>query len=219
MVPPAPMLEWKELMEFAFISEFELLKHSRSHQDITTELWASPLNREMTTKYYKILRAREELNRVNIEASRLRTSIRDEHNLFHHHIQRLTVSNPFLAHALQQMYNTRHRVNTTHNIRLDKLEALRGYSGRRGAGIRKNMNTASTPSLGQDAMQDDEERHVREMSTTGDESSDGEGDGDGDEDRDGDGDGEMDEDIAGEVGDLAAAFSADLRVDDGPNST
>ena len=73
MEPPAPALDWHQLMEYSFISEFELLKYSRPHQDITVEPWAVPTNRKVTTKYFKILQAHEEVTHVNIEMRRLCT--------------------------------------------------------------------------------------------------------------------------------------------------
>ena len=51
---PALILQWRYLMEYSFISEFELLKHAHSHCDITTEPWALPLNHEMALKHHKI---------------------------------------------------------------------------------------------------------------------------------------------------------------------
>ena len=65
---PAPILQWRHLMEYSFISEFELLKHAHSHCDITTEPWVLPLNHEMALKHYKINRAHEEMHRIHYEA-------------------------------------------------------------------------------------------------------------------------------------------------------
>jgi hypothetical protein len=136
MNPPAPLLEWKQLMDYTFVSEFELLKHSHSHQDITREPWAIPSNREMTTKYFKIVRAREEIVRVNIEVRRLHTSIRDEHIMYEQNITRLQESSPLLAAEIQNQYATRRRINTTHILRIGAIEALPGFSGICGPGIR-----------------------------------------------------------------------------------
>lgn len=136
---PAPTLEWKQLMDYSFISEFELLRHSRSHQDITTQAWTVPANREMTNKHFKILWAREEIQRVNIEMHRLRTFIRDEHCMFEEHITRLHESDPLLAAEIQVCSDWRSRVNIAHTRRLDKIEALRGFTGIRGPGTRRGI--------------------------------------------------------------------------------
>ncbi|KAF7984930.1 hypothetical protein HWV62_9841 [Athelia sp. TMB] len=136
MEPAAPLLEWKQLMDYAFVSEFELLKHRHSHINIIREPWAEPGNREMTTKYYKLRGARVEIIRCNIEARRLATSIRDEHTHFDTTIQHLRDSDPLLASALQQQYDTRRRVNIAHLARLEELYNLSGFSGLRGCGVR-----------------------------------------------------------------------------------
>lgn len=139
MNPPAPQLQWKQLMEYTFISEFELLKHAHSHQNISVEPWAIPLNREMAIKHHKIKRAYEEIDRINHEAPRLRASIHNEHNVYQHHIGRLLDSDPnsTLARELQRMYSARQRVNSNHIERLNALEALVGYTGKRGLSTRK----------------------------------------------------------------------------------
>lgn len=124
-------------MEYGFISEFELLRNSRSHQDITREPWTIAAYREITNKYFKVLRAREEIKRVNIEMCRLRTSIRDEHLFFQSHIARLRETEPWLAAEIQVQYNWRARLNVGHTAVLDRIEALSGFTGTPGAGTRR----------------------------------------------------------------------------------
>ncbi|TFY75526.1 hypothetical protein EWM64_g8487 [Hericium alpestre] len=34
--PPAPALEWKDVVNYTFVSEFDLLRHSYSRTDITS---------------------------------------------------------------------------------------------------------------------------------------------------------------------------------------
>lgn len=136
MEPPAPILEWKQLMDYAFVSEFELLKHRHSHANISREPWAEPGNREMTTKYFKLRGARVEIVRCKVEARRLATSIRDEHLHYETTIRRVQESSPVLSSALQQEYNTRRRVNFEHLVRLEALYNLPGFSDVRGCGVR-----------------------------------------------------------------------------------
>lgn len=123
-------------MDYAFVSEFELLKHRHSHVNIIHEPWAEPGNREMTTKFYKLRGARVEIIRCNVEARRLATSIRDEHLHYETTIQHVQATSPLLASALQQQYDTRRRVNFTHLVRLEELYALAGFSGLSGCGVR-----------------------------------------------------------------------------------
>lgn len=128
MDPPAPILQWKQ-MEYSFISEFELLKHAHLHRDITTELWAVPLNREMVLKHHKINRAHEEIHRVHYGAPRLCTSIRTEGILYTHHIGCLLESDPPLASELTRLWVAQRQVNGTHTKHLDTLELIPGYTG------------------------------------------------------------------------------------------
>ncbi|KZT26423.1 hypothetical protein NEOLEDRAFT_1198259 [Neolentinus lepideus HHB14362 ss-1] len=61
MNPPAPILQWKDLVSYSFVAEFDLLKHSYSMRDVTSSPWTVPANREVMSKYFKILRAKEEV--------------------------------------------------------------------------------------------------------------------------------------------------------------
>lgn len=201
MDPPAPRLEWKQLMEYTFISEFELLKHAGSHRDITTEPWASPINREMTTKHFKIIRAHEEVTRLNIEAHRLRTSIRDEHQTFEHSIAQTRESDPSLAFKIQRLYNVRRRVNITHSRVLDDIDALPGFSGIRGPGVRCNIDVDHLQlPVELPADCNAEEDNWRQGDDTG----------AGDV-----GNGEPDDKIAEQLIDLTEAFAGNMRLVDG----
>lgn len=136
MDPPAPHLGWAELVDYTFIAEFELLKYSSSFRDITAEPWAVPGNREMTTKYFKLVGAYAELHRCNYETRRLRTSIRDEQQDYIGHIARVQPSDPDLASEIQQQANSRTRVHAYILLRLNAIEDIKEFSGARGCGVR-----------------------------------------------------------------------------------
>lgn len=205
MDPPAPILQWKQLMEYSFISEFELLKHAHSHRNISTEPWALPLNREMALKYHKIKRAYEEIIRVNIEAPRLRTSIRDEHQLYTHHINRLLESDPALSSELHRIFAVRRRVNATHIQHLDTLEALPGYSGRRGPGIRRGASSFADSVESREEMTTHDEVSADDVWRQG--RTDGSSMGHIEQDA-------PDDEISEGLLDLTEQFSADLRLVD-----
>jgi hypothetical protein len=136
MVPPAPILHWKQIVDYGFLSEFELLKHPYSHQDISEEPWAIPANREIAVKYFKIIGARTEIKRLNLEVRRLRTSVLDENAYLEHQVSHLMTLDPLLAHEVQEYQKRRMRVNAVHLLRLDVIENLPGFSGIRGRGLR-----------------------------------------------------------------------------------
>lgn len=68
-----PTLTWKEVVDYGFLAEFDLLRHSRN--DIRDRKWAQPAYREATIKYLTLCRAREELQRLDVEVRRLFTAI------------------------------------------------------------------------------------------------------------------------------------------------
>ncbi|KAG0692208.1 hypothetical protein DFH29DRAFT_1009118 [Suillus ampliporus] len=57
--PQRPALQYSEVTSYAALGEFDILKHSR--HDILTKPWNNPTHREMAIKYFKILRACEEI--------------------------------------------------------------------------------------------------------------------------------------------------------------
>ena len=78
MNPPVLTLDWKNIVNYAFVSEFEILQHSYSRANIASHPWILPANREISSSYFKVLRAHEELHRLNVEIWRLHTAIYDE---------------------------------------------------------------------------------------------------------------------------------------------
>lgn len=129
MRPPAPTLAWKDVVTYSFVAEFELLKLSYSHQDITTLLWVSPVNREGAAKFHKVKRAKEELVRANIEIRRLATSIADERPRWLACIASTADTDPALSKQIHAVYATRQRVNAVHLGRLQTIARLPGFTG------------------------------------------------------------------------------------------
>ena len=68
LTPPRPSLSWRQIIDYSFLGEFDLLRHSRV--DIRNQPW-KVTRREATVKYFKLCRAEEELTRLNIEIRRL----------------------------------------------------------------------------------------------------------------------------------------------------
>jgi hypothetical protein len=74
--PLRPPLSWDEAVEYVFLSDFDLLRDTR--QDIRKRPWATPAGHLAMDDYFKLLRAKEEILRLNIEIPRLATYMRDE---------------------------------------------------------------------------------------------------------------------------------------------
>lgn len=132
LTPPRPTLDWKQLMEYSVLSEFDLLRYSRD--DIRAKDWTQPAHREATVKFFQIQRSKEEIVRLNVEVLRLRTWIHDETILVERVLTVLDAENPPLAVQLRKWWKQRHAVNAVHIGRLDSIERLVGFSGTRGVG-------------------------------------------------------------------------------------
>ncbi|KAF8578460.1 hypothetical protein K439DRAFT_1638825 [Ramaria rubella] len=117
--PPQPPLDWKTVVEFTFLAEFDLLRFGR--QDIRNEQWASPGIREATTSYFKLQWAREELIRCNIEVQQLGTFIHDECIDMLVHIECVQMTNPTLAYHIRRHWELRVAVNHVHDYRLSQI--------------------------------------------------------------------------------------------------
>ncbi|KAJ7028794.1 hypothetical protein C8F04DRAFT_1289423 [Mycena alexandri] len=77
----APMMDadpltWEEVVEYTFLSQFDILRDGR--YDIRMYPWAKPSGRVAMDQYFKIERANEEIPRLNIEIRRVITHARDE---------------------------------------------------------------------------------------------------------------------------------------------
>ncbi|KAF6743091.1 hypothetical protein DFP72DRAFT_1080863 [Ephemerocybe angulata] len=82
MKPRRQNLSWDQVVEYAFLADFDLLRDSR--QDVRTRPWAQPGPRSIMHQHFKITRAREEIRRLNIEIRRLVTHIQDERAFLQH---------------------------------------------------------------------------------------------------------------------------------------
>ena len=117
--------------------EFDLLRHSRT--DIRDEAWTRPAQREATVKYFRLLRAREEIVRVNVELRRLHTFIHDEELQMREAIQGLSSETSILmSHLvleLQRCWKSRSAINALHKLRIHQIIAMPGFSGVRDIGV------------------------------------------------------------------------------------
>jgi hypothetical protein len=90
-------------------------------------------------KFQHYIRALEEIDHLNVEVRRLRTSMHDEADKFAETIQSLRLTDPPLGAELQKQWKLRSAVNSVHSDRLDRIEGLYGFSGVRGVGVREGQ--------------------------------------------------------------------------------
>jgi hypothetical protein len=131
--PPRTTLKWDEVVEYAFLSDFDLLRDTR--QDIRSRPWATPAGRLALDTHYKILRAREELERLNIEVQRVATHIRDEDLCLRAQENALRPTNPHLAYQVAAYRLVRGRFNSHHIRRLKQIADLSGFTGKASVGV------------------------------------------------------------------------------------
>ncbi|KAG1849410.1 hypothetical protein F4604DRAFT_1687444 [Suillus subluteus] len=114
--PPRPTLEYHEVASYAWL-------------DLLSKPWASKTNREVAAKYFKVVRAREELTRLNVEVVWLHAWVDDEDAHLSSVAQSLSETNPTLAYEIQCRFEERRRVNNIHCTRLEAIYDLPGYNG------------------------------------------------------------------------------------------
>ncbi|KAG2108835.1 hypothetical protein BD769DRAFT_1630507 [Suillus cothurnatus] len=157
-MPPRDMLKFSEVASYAWLGEFEMLKHSRC--EILDKPWVSKANREVAGKYFRIVRAREEIHRLNIEISRLQTWVDTEDARLLEISTALTTTNTLLASEIQMRYEEHRRMNNLHRIRLQAIYNLHGYSGdsvEQGNGLDEDQPAVLEELRGADLIEVDED--------------------------------------------------------------
>ncbi|KAG2107568.1 hypothetical protein BD769DRAFT_1630595 [Suillus cothurnatus] len=118
--PQRPMLQYSEVMSYAALSEFEILKCSC--YDILAKPWSNGTHREMANKYFKIIRAQEEITRLN-------AWVDTEDSDIERMATELDSTDTLLAAELQLLFNRQHRINDVHRNHLACIYSLPGYTG------------------------------------------------------------------------------------------
>lgn len=130
LTPPRKQLKPAEVLNMVFLAQFDELRYARPGDDPSSEPWAKPESRVLTDKYFELLRAKEEVVRLNVEWKRLQTWMSDEKRLYLATIRSLRSGNQhLLASTLQDRWT---KVNQSHSIIrywLRKTQILAGFSG------------------------------------------------------------------------------------------
>ncbi|KAI6025410.1 hypothetical protein BKA83DRAFT_4492152 [Pisolithus microcarpus] len=127
MNPPRCQLHWDEVVEYAFLSEFDLLRDSR--QDVSQQPWTTPAARLMMDWYFKKCRALEEVQCLNIEIRHFITYIQDEDRYLHRCEEQLRATHGPLAHQISIRRNVHGCFDTLHLKHLYNISQLRGFNG------------------------------------------------------------------------------------------
>jgi hypothetical protein len=127
-MPPRPRLEYSEVVEYCNFSEFEILKHS--DHDLLSKDWTLLANRQAANKYFKLERAKEEVQRCNIEVARLQAWVDTDDAEMSRAVAAHEHDPPFAAH-LKVLEVRRRQTNDRIRARLQQIYGLPGYSGPR----------------------------------------------------------------------------------------
>ncbi|KAG1753439.1 hypothetical protein EDB19DRAFT_1903100 [Suillus lakei] len=125
--PRRPTLQYSEVVSYVVLGEFDLLKYSQ--HNILTKPWANPTHHEMVVKHFKVLRAREEIIRLNVEIHRLQAWVVTEDANIERAAADLESTNGLLTAELQMLARCHHRINNVHRERLMHTYHLEGYTG------------------------------------------------------------------------------------------
>ena len=144
MVPPRRQLRWDEVVEYTFLSEFNLLRDTR--QDVSHRPWTTPAGRQAMDSYFKRHRAEEEIAQLNIEIHRLVTYIRDEEHYLQACEDALKVQHPGLAHQISVKRNIHGHFHRSHIQTLHTISQLPGFSEMLSPGQSKRMGLGESGS-------------------------------------------------------------------------
>ena len=125
--PPRPVLQYSEVLSYAALGDFDLLKHSRHH--VLARPWSNTMHCQMAVKYFKLLRAHEEINWLNVEVRRLQAWVDNETTEIQRIATEISAQNPLLSTELRALFNHQQRVNNQHQLWLQRIYDLEGYSG------------------------------------------------------------------------------------------
>ncbi len=132
--PPRVQLGWNDIMEMASLAEFDLLRDAR--EDVREYPWAQRLHRQAMSFHFNVKRAREEVDRLNVEIPRLFTYMVDRHYDLKAAIASAKETNPALAYELELRWDYEDRVSTRIAARLYETSQLVGFTGTLAAGHR-----------------------------------------------------------------------------------
>ena len=121
LVPPAPQLSWKQIANYTFLAEFDILRLRLHLQD---EPWVKPAHREATVKYFKMCQSREELICLHVEIQQLQVAIQNEAMQTQQVLKNLATENPSLYAELSCRWKLCLSINDIH---LQQLAGIKKY--------------------------------------------------------------------------------------------
>ncbi|KAI5985962.1 hypothetical protein EDD15DRAFT_2175409 [Pisolithus albus] len=125
--PPRQTLRWEQVVEYAFLANFDLLRDTR--EDISQRPWVHPTARFAMDTYFKMRRSEEEIACLNIEIRRVVMYMRDEDCFLRMCEEKIGNIYPALAHQVSRRRKLHSQFNGSHLKRLHDIAMLPGFSG------------------------------------------------------------------------------------------
>lgn len=168
LYPDRDPLKWDEVVQYASLADFDILRDAR--QDISERPWASSAGRIVMDQYFKLKRAEEEIQRLNVEIPRLVTYMIDEDEFLREREEATALVDSGLAYQIRLYRLERSRYTTLHMQRLRSLARLPGFTGnlRPGqslkplGGVRRGVDRMEAEGDGWDDEHEDEVDEVEE---------------------------------------------------------
>ncbi|KAF9254307.1 hypothetical protein L218DRAFT_975891 [Marasmius fiardii PR-910] len=106
-------ISWKEIVNAAFLSEFNLLDNTKDN--VRSRPWTSPANQELSTTFFKLIQAEETFDYFHTKIQSLVTYIKEESR------------DPLLAYQINQDGLERGCFNAQHMMWLQKIPHLQRF--------------------------------------------------------------------------------------------
>lgn len=141
---PRQTLKWEEVVEYAFLANFDLL--CDSCDDVSQCPWAMPSVHQATNLYFKMCHAREEITQLNIEVRHLATYLCDEEHYLCKCQRQVEALHSVLAHQFNLWCQVRSQFNLHHLQHLQDIANLPEFSGTISPGVCTFSNTGDSTS-------------------------------------------------------------------------
>ncbi|KAJ7104590.1 hypothetical protein C8R43DRAFT_1092224 [Mycena crocata] len=170
--PPMPQLSWDQVVEYAFLADFDILRDTRA--EVRARPWTRPSYRLAMDNSFKILRAREEIKRLNVEIPRVITWIRDENRLLRKKEAELRDTEGKSEDKVGLYRERRGRFDDQHMQRFWKLGGTPGFTGSLRPGVsveRRAAQRQAAAARAREARTEQRARHSRTVRVIQDDSS------------------------------------------------
>ncbi|KAI6025420.1 hypothetical protein EDC04DRAFT_2869357 [Pisolithus marmoratus] len=121
--PPCRQLTFKEVVEYMFLADFNLLCNATC-EDISQHPWASPAACAAMDHYFKVCHVEEEIGHLNVEIHHMVMYLHDEDRYMTACIAQLQVRHPPLAYQVQLYHSIQARFTNHHLHLLTEMASL-----------------------------------------------------------------------------------------------